>query len=478
MKLDVYSVSVILILLQIAVTNGQFVCYRKLLKKKELCKGPVLKRTYKFDTPEKCCKTKGQGYYSVQVSTGNKNKYVCTPCSSLLTTTTPKITDKPEWGSWGPCSVSCGAGWRSRYKQCTNCDMNHFDNVQSEPCLENFYCPVDGNWGPWFGWSPCSESCGGGTRRRERRCNYPPPTHGGKDCPGKSERIQPCNEEKCPVDGNWGPWSRYSTCSVTCGFGSMTRTRECNDPPPADGGKDCEGLPVDERKCNHRQCPQHGGWSLWSSWSACPVSCGEGVRVRKRTCDSPKPLFGGEDCTGSDTDEQMCKLPNACPVDGEWSSWTNFNRCSGPPCGKGTQRRSRSCTKPRPQNGGRNCRGSTLEVIECINDKNCPGANNPQWCEWNDWSPCTATCTGLNSMQVRQRACLCPAPKMGQEQCEGESFQVRECLNVPPCRPILVSQENGNVGNSNGDGSSFNTTILTTDIPEVILDNTKPHSNP
>lgn len=478
MKLDVSSVSVILILLQIAVTNGQFVCYRKLLKKKELCKGPVLKRTYKFDTPEKCCKTKGQGYYSVQVSTGNKNKYVCTPCSSLLSTTTPKITDKPEWGSWGPCSVSCGAGWRSRYKQCTNCDMNHFDNVQSEPCLENFYCPVDGNWGPWFGWSPCSESCGGGTRRRERRCNYPPPTHGGKDCPGKSERIQPCNEEKCPVDGNWGPWSRYSTCSVTCGFGSMTRTRECNDPPPADGGKDCEGLPVDERKCNHRQCPQHGGWSLWSSWSACPVSCGEGVRVRKRTCDSPKPLFGGEDCTGSDTDEQMCKLPNACPVDGEWSSWTNFNRCSGPPCGKGTQRRSRSCTKPRPQNGGRNCRGSTLEVIECINDKNCPGANNPQWCEWNDWSPCTATCTGLNSMQVRQRACLCPAPKMGQEQCEGESFQVRECLNVPPCRPILVSQENGNVGNSNGDGSSFNTTILTTDIPEVILDNTKPHSNP
>ena len=46
-------------------------------------------------------------------------------------------------------------------------------------------------------------------------------------------------------------------------------------------------------------------------------------------------------------------------------------------------------------------------------------SDDPRWCEWNDWSPCTATCTGLNSMQVRQRACLCPAPKMGQRSCQG-----------------------------------------------------------
>lgn len=58
---------------------------------------------------------------------------------------------------------------------------------------------------------------------------------------------------------------------------------------------------------------EHGGWSLWSSWSSCPVSCGEGERIRKRTCDSPKPLFGGNDCEGSDTDQQTCKLPMVCP---------------------------------------------------------------------------------------------------------------------------------------------------------------------
>ena len=47
--------------------------------------------------------------------------------------------------------------------------------------------------------------------------------------------------------------------------------------------------------------------------------------------------------------------------------------------------------------------------------------DDPQWCQWNEWSPCTATCTGINSMQVRQRACLCPAPKTIQEHCDGRN---------------------------------------------------------
>ena len=46
-----------------------------------------------------------------------------------------------EWGEWGDCSTTCGAGWRSRYRQCDNCDINHFQNVQSQPCVLNYYCP-------------------------------------------------------------------------------------------------------------------------------------------------------------------------------------------------------------------------------------------------------------------------------------------------------------------------------------------------
>ena len=44
-----------------------------------------------------------------------------------------------------------------------------------------------------------------------------------------------------PVNGNWSPWSTWSSCSATCGGGKRTRTRTCTNPAPANGGKDCEG---------------------------------------------------------------------------------------------------------------------------------------------------------------------------------------------------------------------------------------------
>ena len=52
-----------------------------------------------------------------------------------------------------------------------------------------------------------------------------------------------------------------------------------------------------------------GGWGEWSSWPECPVSCGGGIQVRSRVCDSPAPEFGGDDCTvdgSSDLETQAC----------------------------------------------------------------------------------------------------------------------------------------------------------------------------
>jgi len=57
--------------------------------------------------------------------------------------------------------------------------------------------PVNGGWGPWEPWGKCSVSCGGGEKMKNRRCDSPPPSNGGKDCRGKSKKTRRCNRKSC-----------------------------------------------------------------------------------------------------------------------------------------------------------------------------------------------------------------------------------------------------------------------------------------
>ena len=60
------------------------------------------------------------------------------------------------------------------------------------------------------------------------------------------------------MDGNWGEWGPWGECSKTCGGGEHGRTRECNNPAPAYGGKQCEGPFRQRRLCNKEKCPGKG----------------------------------------------------------------------------------------------------------------------------------------------------------------------------------------------------------------------------
>ncbi|XP_041371108.1 netrin receptor UNC5A-like [Gigantopelta aegis] len=62
------------------------------------------------------------------------------------------------------------------------------------------YFTVHGGWGNWTDWDQCSLTCGGGTQTRRRRCNNPAPTQPeGKTCSGSDSQTRDCNTEECSV---------------------------------------------------------------------------------------------------------------------------------------------------------------------------------------------------------------------------------------------------------------------------------------
>ncbi|KAJ7387604.1 hypothetical protein OS493_000939, partial [Desmophyllum pertusum] len=128
-------------------------------------------------------------------------------------------------------------------------------------------------WSSWSTFGPCSSHC---RKIRQRFCASP---NKDADCPGQSYGVESqevvCPDQECnaPIDGHWGRWSSWGSCSKTCGDGTKARTRKCDDPTPANSGKSCSGDDKEQVACITRRCGlgaddcdfDYDGFCRWSN---------------------------------------------------------------------------------------------------------------------------------------------------------------------------------------------------------------------
>ncbi|KAF5285012.1 hypothetical protein FQR65_LT02324, partial [Abscondita terminalis] len=155
-----------------------------------------------------------------------------------------------EWSAWTTCSVTCGKGIKYRQRRYKN-EGNHHScrlRLTERASCRGFqkYCREDPNASEsedprckltdWGEWSSCSVSCGIGTKTRSRRYRN---RNAAKRCAA--------GQENPPI---------------------LEQNLECNGESP-----DCEETEAPESAPN---CPDRH----WSSWTPCSATCGKGVKVR------------------------------------------------------------------------------------------------------------------------------------------------------------------------------------------------------
>uniref|UniRef100_A0A7S4GQJ7 Spondin-like TSP1 domain-containing protein n=1 Tax=Oxyrrhis marina TaxID=2969 RepID=A0A7S4GQJ7_OXYMA len=174
----------------------------------------------------------------------------------------------------------------------------------------------------------------------------------------------------------------------------------------------------------------------WSQWSDCTQSCSGGQRYRSREIVA-EAENGGQPCTGDLHGTETCNT-QSCPGqsrrDCVWGSWNPWSGCSAT-CGGGQKQRSREI-KVSPSGGGRLCEAhAALAVAPCGTRPCVDGYRDCEWADWGEWSLCSASCGGGNSVRVRS---IDQVAQKGGEGCSGAFEQYRTCNTKVPCESDAI----------------------------------------
>jgi hypothetical protein len=297
---------------------------------------------------------------TVKSAYGGKKCALLGESKACATWKCPKDCHISEWQDWGKCSKTCGQGIQKRSRS-IRATARYGGKAcpktlsESKVCLRG-PCPIHCKVSTWSEWEECSKSCGAGIRTRSREV-LQLPTSGGYVCPELSE-IRRCNEHSCPLDCEVSSFGSYSECSVTCGGGLKSRTRVVTT-KASHGGKVCPAL-KDSAGCNSAACPVDCVVSAFSKWNTCTKSCGSGQQTKTREI-SQKALYGGKVCPGL-SQTQSCN-DEPCAIDCVVSLWGEWDDCSHS-CGTGEQKRTRTVTKP-SKYGGKACPTALTQAQVC-----------------------------------------------------------------------------------------------------------------
>jgi len=361
------------------------------------------------------------------------------------------------WSPYGACSKTCGTGAHTRTRIVTR--VAQFGGkacpaalTSSKDCSTGA-CPVHCIVSAWSQWSTCTKTCGGGTTFRKRTVTRKAAT-GGVVCPDLFDK-KACQTMNCPVHCQLSTWSKYSTCSVSCGGGAMTRTR--NIVTKAQFGGNLCGVTAEKIACNEKACPVDCLMEEFGAWSACDKTCGLGNQQRTRDVFTPA-RNGGKACPAA-KQSRPCTV-SVCPVHCWVSGWSTWSVCSQS-CGVGKSTRVRNVVR-QGKYGGNTC-PSLKEEKECMTEK-CPV--DCSMSAFSEWSTCTQSCTTFGSdmkgKQSRSRTVL-RASAYGGKACQFLS-QSRDC-GTEACPIDCAVSAWGTMSACSvtcGTGSQFQTRTITT----------------